>query len=604
MIQKALHATRALAYPKLFESGSHKYFHLVSGRFRTATGHFYLVSRIYKGRYGISKGARVLPVFVFCQQWFTFNFKPTAMDALKKNLILFILALTCFKGYGQNHDPADLLFLGPVSILFFSEHHYTEPEGQHHFFVSPGFLRLQISLKPPPHPALAVVKAGKPYLSDQYPFFWMELPGVMHGNTGRIPVCQGMVAEACDTLVSLVGFKVEEDSTYAIKIGFDETDSTIIQITITGRWPPTQMEGWRNLHQPDPLFENNPSLIRAIPDSPAGAVFHKPAPKIQPANSPYIQFKMKPVPPWADSIWEYHWGPANAAEENVQWTPTGRLLTLPTRGNQQWLLRLRSKGQPQFQEFTVEVQTPWYRQPVVIILAGLIIPLLGGLVYMWQKQYRIRKVATSQSDLACLIMGMQSSLGPHIMMNAVGALRTMIIGGQWEKAKMYCSELTGLLRHSLARQIKVYSLLEEELNEIHEFIDLQQVKLPFKYEERIENPMWSVETELPTGLLLPLIENAVKYNMSSAGEEQYLYLDLFSEGAHLCIAVRAIGSPHRIQMTDEPPQPSAGYGLPWVNTRIALHNRMFPAEPIQMRLKKDITKSEALIEFKNKLVKK
>ncbi len=501
---------------------------------------------------------------------------------------------------GQSTEVADLHYMGMVNIYFYAEQHYTEPADSHTIYVSPGLLELKMAVQPLGIPTRALMRAnGRP---GGRPFSGLQVKIMGNGNIVRDwqPFCRHASVQACEAGLPDHSLVVGNDSVYGLSIRDSLSDNPVLSLAIIGRMPEPGLEGWREISQPDPLIERMPHLTKVIGSTPVDSLFKMPADQIRPANTPFIQFKMKPAPPWADSLWEYSWSPLDKPQPD-EWRRGGRLLTLPYGDRQQWVLRIRSPGGTEHKAYKVQTQPPWYKRPAILVLGSLVLLLLAGLLYFWWKQYRINKVVASQSALTSLIMGMQSSLSPHIMMNALGALHGMIGERQWEQAQLYCTELATLLKYSLARQVKVYSLLEEELKEIRDYVYLQKVKIHFHYQERIENQDWAQQVELPTGLLLPLVENAVKHNLSAACEEQYLYLDLYAEGFNLCITIRALGRSMPEATPGQTPKTSAGYGIPWVNTRINLHNRMFPSEPILLRMKNSPQKSETFFEFTNKI---
>lgn len=173
------------------------------------------------------------------------------MRNLHNRIALTALVLVPLLAKPQPDPPADLLYLGPVSLLFYSERHYTEPSRNNAIYISPGLLRMTVGVRPPSQPALAVVQHGSRPLLEQASLLWLQVATNTNAVVSRRLLCPQGYTIPCDSATTDISWHIEADSIYRLTIGLQGMDSALMELVITGRWAPAEMEGWRELDQPD-----------------------------------------------------------------------------------------------------------------------------------------------------------------------------------------------------------------------------------------------------------------------------------------------------------------------------------------------------------------
>ena len=84
-----------------------------------------------------------------------------------------------------------------------------------------------------------------------------------------------------------------------------------------------------------------------------------------------------------------------------------------------------------------------------------------------------------------------------------------------DDANYYLQEFSLLLRKTLAKSQSVYNSLDQELEMMKMYIRLEALRFGFVWNIEIDGEINISEIEIPTLLIQPLIENAIKHGLSN-----------------------------------------------------------------------------------------
>ncbi len=150
---------------------------------------------------------------------------------------------------------------------------------------------------------------------------------------------------------------------------------------------------------------------------------------------------------------------------------------------------------------------------------------------------RLEAQATS-AQLAML----RYQLNPHFLFNTLNSISTLVLLKQTKPANAMLTRLSSFLRHTLIADPGGQATLEQEIETLKLYLDIERMR----FEERLRTD-FSIEEEalearLPSMLLQPLIENAIKYAVSPQ-----------VEGAEISMSARIVGDRLRIVVDDTGP---------------------------------------------------
>ncbi|WEK45432.1 MAG: histidine kinase [Candidatus Andeanibacterium colombiense] len=133
-------------------------------------------------------------------------------------------------------------------------------------------------------------------------------------------------------------------------------------------------------------------------------------------------------------------------------------------------------------------------------------------------------------------------LNPHFLFNTLNSISTLVLLKQTEPANAMLTRLSAFLRHTLVNEPGGRVTLEEEIETLKLYLDIERMR----FEERLRTE-FRIEPAtgralLPSLLLQPLVENAIKYAVSPQ-----------EEGAQISISARLVGQRLRITVADSGP---------------------------------------------------
>jgi hypothetical protein len=154
------------------------------------------------------------------------------------------------------------------------------------------------------------------------------------------------------------------------------------------------------------------------------------------------------------------------------------------------------------------------------ILGGMTMAVaLTGAIFLFsrrrdqEKREREMEHARTQTELAFL----RGQLNPHFLFNALNSIYVLIPRSP-DKAQKALSGFSDLLRYQLYRSEDAWVPLAEELAQLQQFTELSQLRLEEDFVFALEIPVGLKEEQIPPMLLLPLLENAVKYSPAQGGK--------------------------------------------------------------------------------------
>ena len=181
---------------------------------------------------------------------------------------------------------------------------------------------------------------------------------------------------------------------------------------------------------------------------------------------------------------------------------------------------------------------------------------------------RLEAQATS-AQLAML----RYQLNPHFLFNTLNSISTLVLLKQTEPANAMLTRLSGFLRHTLISQPGGKVTVAQEVETLKLYLDIERMR----FEERLRTDFRVDEdaaaARIPSFLLQPLVENAIKYGVSAQ-----------EEGARISLSAQVIGRRLRMTVSDTGPgmqgsqrnaeqvalqETSTGVGLANIRNRLA-----------------------------------
>lgn len=150
--------------------------------------------------------------------------------------------------------------------------------------------------------------------------------------------------------------------------------------------------------------------------------------------------------------------------------------------------------------------------------------LLVLLFHCWMAtnaaMYRIIRISEERSQLQqdasrlhreAELFKLRQQLQPHFLYNSLNSINALVLADP-EKAQEMTGKLAAFLRSSVRRESEEFITLNEELEYLQSYLDIESVRFGDRLTVEIGNDV-NGQMKIPSFLLQPILENAVKFGL-------------------------------------------------------------------------------------------
>ena len=173
----------------------------------------------------------------------------------------------------------------------------------------------------------------------------------------------------------------------------------------------------------------------------------------------------------------------------------------------------------------------------------------------------------SQASNAQLAM-LRYQLNPHFLFNTLNSISTLVLLKQTDRANAMLSRLSSFLRYTLVNESTGLVTVAQEIETLKLYLEIEKMR----FEDRLR-PHFHIDptcnrTLLPSLLLQPLIENAIKYAVTPQEEGADISIEVKRQGDRVLINVSDTG-PGADALYKKRADESTGVGLANIRDRLA-----------------------------------
>lgn len=204
----------------------------------------------------------------------------------------------------------------------------------------------------------------------------------------------------------------------------------------------------------------------------------------------------------------------------------------------------------------------FYDAALIMAWAGLYISIKFLRQYREQNE-RMLKV-TAMAHQAQLQM-LRYQLNPHFLFNTLNAISTLLLDKNSQAANRMLTKMSSFLRYTLVNQPTEKVTLDQELHALGLYLDIERVRFEDRLDVKIKASKDARNAKVPSLLLQPLIENAIKYAIAPSEDGGTICIEAELNDDTLRIILSDTGPGLPKDMPHEPSATSSGVGL--VNTK-------------------------------------
>lgn len=234
-----------------------------------------------------------------------------------------------------------------------------------------------------------------------------------------------------------------------------------------------------------------------------------------------------------------------------------------------WLLLLRVFLWALFKDDLAYMQALAKSAYIRYIIAFLVIGCCTVLSLLWYSQRDQQAYDQRRQDMERLareaeLNKLRQQLQPHFLFNSLNSI-SALTGSQPEKARHMIQQLSDFLRGTLKKEQQQWSSFEEELQYLQLYLEIEKVRFGYRLQTSIDCEDAAMQLRLPSMLLQPLVENAIKFGLYDTIGEVTIFITAKKVNGLLEVSVK-----NPFDESTAAPVKGTGFGLASIRRRLFL----------------------------------
>lgn len=195
-------------------------------------------------------------------------------------------------------------------------------------------------------------------------------------------------------------------------------------------------------------------------------------------------------------------------------------------------------------QFTIK--KPFWLHPLFLIGFGIV--FLGFVYWIYHLQIRkiekrnqlqLEKVNLEKNLNQSKLKAIKSQMNPHFFYNALNTIQSYILSNDKKQAVNYLSKFSNLTRTILEMTEKESISISEEVKTLGLYLDIEKARFDedFEYQILVDKTIDAENIKIPTMLMQPYVENAVKHGLLHKQGEKLVTIHFQKNGEHLKISI-------------------------------------------------------------------
>jgi hypothetical protein len=188
------------------------------------------------------------------------------------------------------------------------------------------------------------------------------------------------------------------------------------------------------------------------------------------------------------------------------------------KGDYKFMLRVRkaTSGWSEEVKYPITIKATFWQQPVFFLILGLTLIIAGALIAIWRKNEALKKQQVEHQLILLEQKALQSMMNPHFIFNTLGSIQNYLLKNMPAEAGLFLSQFARLIRQNMNAINTAEINLEEEIDRLRNYLDLERMRLEgkFTYHIDIEGISDSEDILIPSMIIQPFVENAIWHGIA------------------------------------------------------------------------------------------
>jgi two-component system, LytTR family, sensor kinase len=175
------------------------------------------------------------------------------------------------------------------------------------------------------------------------------------------------------------------------------------------------------------------------------------------------------------------------------------------------------------------------------VLNWLLIGMVVSTTWLWSMMQEEQEVLDRKNESERLareaeLSKLRLQLQPHFLFNSLNSI-SALVGTKPEAARMMVQQLSDFLRGTLKKDDQQLVELSQELEHLNLYLEIEKVRFGHRLQTEIKAIDDALDKKLPSLLLQPVVENAIKFGLYdttgdiviqlyATGDDQYLTISI------------------------------------------------------------------------------
>jgi len=200
-----------------------------------------------------------------------------------------------------------------------------------------------------------------------------------------------------------------------------------------------------------------------------------------------------------------------------------------------------------------------------------------------QRQEALKRMKAEAETKAAQLQLLRYQLNPHFLFNTLNSISSLIAAERGIDANGMLLKLSTFLRFALERDDMTLTSLREDLMAVELYLEIEKVRFSDRLVVELDVTADAYRCSVPSLLLQPIIENAIKYAIAQAEEGGIIRVSARIEDQVLILTVDDSGPDDPQKTVSAPPESEdasgTGIGLQNIRERLStLYGAMFSVE--------------------------
>lgn len=238
-------------------------------------------------------------------------------------------------------------------------------------------------------------------------------------------------------------------------------------------------------------------------------------------------------------------------------------LAILSTGLLRWLLENLFMAYPSYTESLSD--TIYLR----FAFSWLLLSFMALLSWLWfyiheQQEVKNRNEAAEKLARETELSKLRQQLQPHFLFNSLNSISALIVVKP-ELARKMIQQLSDFLRGTLKKDEHQLVTFAEELQHLQLYLEIEKVRFGHRLKVIVEQEDTCKKMLLPTLLLQPVVENAIKFGLYDTIGETTILIKAIADGRNLVLITENPYDPATAQANE-----GTGFGLSSVKRRLFL----------------------------------